>query len=106
MSIPVVINKSLMPSGVFVERGKTFDLDTALQIGSYQVVGNSTIANLPKNAYNYGNLVVYGGEFFRVQEYYPHRITGGVVAYIRTWYNYDNKFTSWRGIAGTIINDE
>ena len=104
MSQATIINKSLMPEGVFVERGQITNLNAALEIGTYQVIGNTPIVGLPQGAYQYGNLVVYGGLNFRVQEYYPHRDMG-YAFYVRIWYNNQDAFTSWRGIMGVVVSN-
>lgn len=101
--------KALLPSDTMIARGNVTNFDVCLTTGTYQVIGNegpASVIGLPPGAYHYGNLVVYGGSFFKVQEYYPHQLRNGYARYQRLRYDQGTTggWGAWVGITGTVLS--
>lgn len=100
--------KALLPSDTMIARGNVTNLDECSTTGTYQVIGNENIAlfGMPPGAYRYGNLVVFGGSNFLVQEYHPRQMRDGYIFYQRILYrlNGSEVWGAWVGITGTVLS--
>ncbi len=96
----------LLPSGIMMPRGNVRNLNEATTTGTYQVIGNPGVelVGFPSGAYRYGNLVVFGGTTFIVQEYHPHQTKGGYPFYHRMLYRVTgDNWGAWMGFTGTEV---